>query len=125
MSTPDKPTQRGRHGVTFRYGVWVARDGLRREVVRDGEVWRIYAYMSLTGGRPERVSEYTNQAALVNAIADLEAQGYQYDPDRRPHENRARPGAVAATRWRSQRIVIGTALLCVLLLAIEFVVLRR
>jgi hypothetical protein len=126
MDTPDEPTQRGRHGVTFRYGVWVAPSGTRSEVVRVGEAWRVYTYSPFAGDRPEQISEYTNQAELARAIARLEAQGHQYEPDRRPHGTRTRSHAASGTqRGRSMRAVIGTAVLCILFLVIEIYLLRR
>ncbi len=123
MERPDKPTQRRRHGVTFQYGAWVSPAGVRMEVVRDGDVWRIHAYKSSADSRPEQISNYSDQGQLFEAIANLEAHGYRYDPIRTAHDTRLR--RQAESRSRSMRIVLGTALLCAVLLAIEVIILKR
>ena len=56
-------------------------------------------------------------------IANLEALGYRYDPIRTARDTRMR--RQAESRSRSTRIVLGTALLCAMLLAIEVIILKR
>ena len=123
MTPPDRPTQRRRQGVTFWYGAWVNPAGIRMEVIRDGDVWRLHAYRSSTENRPEQIANYSDQAELFRAIANLEAHGYRYDPVRTAQDTRTRSNA--QSRSRSVRIVLGTAVVCILLLAIEVIVLKR
>jgi hypothetical protein len=121
MQPPDQPPPRRRKGVTFRYGAWVDTAGTRMEVIRDGDVWRLHAYRSSTG-RPEQIANYVDQAELFRAIANLEAHGYRYDPVWTAHDNRVR--SQEDGRTRSVRIVLGTAAVCILLLAIEIIILK-
>ena len=61
--------------------------------------------------------------AFRAAVANLEAHGYRYDPIRTARDTRMR--RQAESRSRSTRIVLGTALLCAVLLAIEVIILKR
>jgi hypothetical protein len=122
MNGRDRPRLPDRGEVSFRYGVWVDPNGARIEVVRVRDLWRVYAYTCQTGGSASELVEYNDQGELVHVIAQLEARGYRCDPDRRPDNARNR---TPDRRRSSTRTVIGVALIGVLLLTVEYLLLRH